>query len=176
MVASMTLMLAACGGAASGPTPATRTTQSGTSTTTRAASAVTASCLPAAIHHGAPPAWTAAAWSDSSPGFTVPYALATGKAAAAFFFAPTIRAGHPTNPANKVLWVVRFPRDGHPLTVTARLSTNRREVVRIRRPADSSPGEIYPSYIDLPSPGCWRLALAWGTHRASVNIQVKAAA
>jgi hypothetical protein len=91
-------------------------------------------------------------------------------------FAPTLRAGHPTNPANKVLWVVRFPRDGHPLTVTARLSTDRRQLVRIRRPADSSPGEIYPSYIDLPKPGCWRLALAWGTHRASVDIQVKPAA
>jgi hypothetical protein len=106
----------------------------------------------------------------------VPYALATEKAAAAFFFAPTLRAGHPTNPANKVLWVVRFPRDGQPLTVTARLSTDRREVVRIRRPADSSPGEIYPSYIDLPTPGCWRLALAWGTHRASIDIQLKPAA
>jgi hypothetical protein len=176
MVASMTLTLAACGGARSSPVPATRTTQSGTATTARAASAATVPCIPAAIHHGAPPAWTATAWSDSSPGFTVPYALATGKAAAAFFFAPTFRAGHPTNPANKVLWVVRFPRDGHPLTVTARLSTDRPEVVRIRRPPDSSPGEIYPSYIDLPNPGCWRLALAWGTHRASVDIQVKPAA
>lgn len=85
MVASMTLMIAACGGAGSNPMPATRPTQSDTSTTGRAASAATVPCIPAAIHHGAPPAWTATVWSDSSPGFTVPYALATGKAAAAFF-------------------------------------------------------------------------------------------
>ena len=130
-------------------------------------------CLPTPVHRGAPPAWSATAWSDSSPGFTVPYTLASRDAAAAFFFAGALRAGHPTDPANKVLWVVRFPRDGHPLNITARLSTEPSNVVRISRPADSSPGEIYPSYVDLPKPGCWRLALAWGTHRASVDVQVQ---
>jgi len=72
----------------------------------------------------APPGWTAAAWSDSSPGFTVPYALASNGAAGAFFFAHSLRAGHPTNPANKVLWIVRLPRDGHPLTITAHSSSH----------------------------------------------------
>lgn len=108
--------------------------------------------------------------SDPSPGFSVPYALASGDAAGAFLFAPRLRAGHPDNPANKVLWVVRSPRDRHTLTITARLSRDPREVVQFSRPADSSPGEIYPSYVDLPKPGCWRLSLAWGpTARASTS-------
>lgn len=133
-----------------------------------------ARCVPAPIRDGDSPGWTAAAWSDSSPGRTIPYALASGHSAAAFFFA-NLRAGHPTNPTNKVLWIVRFPRDGHPLTITARLGSDPSQIVRISRPADSSPGEIYPSYVDLPKPGCWNLALRWGTHRASIDVRVQPA-
>jgi hypothetical protein len=69
--------------------------------------------------------------------------------------------------------VVRFPRDGHPLVIAARLASDPSRVVRITRPADSSPGEIYPSYVDLPTPGCWRLSLSWGTHRAHLDVQVR---
>jgi hypothetical protein len=102
----------------------------------------------------------------------VPYALASKDAAAAFLFAGRLRAGHPTNPSNKVLWVVRFPRDMHPLTVTARFGADPSKLVRFSRSADSSPGEIYPTSIDLPTPGCWQLALAWGPHRASIDVRV----
>jgi hypothetical protein len=133
-------------------------------------------CAATAIHHGAPPAWTKGAWADSSPGFSVPYSVATGGRAAAFFFADPLRAGHPTDPANKVLWVVRQPRDGMPLTISARREGSRSPAVRISRPADSGPGEIYPSYVDLPQAGCWRLALAWGSHRAAIDVQVAAPA
>lgn len=157
------LTLAACG-------------SSRTTTTRHAAVADPARCVPAAIHNGAPPSWTAAAWSDSSPGFRVPYALASGDAAGAFFFARRLRAGHPENPSNKVLWIVRFPRDGHPLDISARLGRDPSVVVRSSWPADSEPGEIYPSSIDLPKAGCWHLELVWGSHRASVDIQVHAPA
>jgi hypothetical protein len=87
-----------------------------------------------------------------------------------------VRAGHPENPSNKVLWVVRFPRNGHSLEITARRDRGPTRVVRSSWPADSEPGEIYPSEIDLPKPGCWHLALAWGSHRASVDIEVHPAA
>ncbi len=103
----------------------------------------------------------------------MPYALASGDAAAAFFFAQ-LRAGHPRNPSNKLLWVVRFPRDGHPLEVTARLGRDPARLVRTSWPADSAPGEIYPSEVDLPEAGCWHMALAWGNHRAEVDVEVRA--
>ncbi|MGN6870112.1 MAG: hypothetical protein ACTHMY_17120 [Solirubrobacteraceae bacterium] len=106
----------------------------------------------------------------------MPYSLTSGDAAAAFYFTRTLRAGTPTNPSNKVLWVVRFPRNGHPLDVTARLGRDPAQVVRSTWSADSEPGEIYPSDIDLPKPGCWHLALAWGSHRASVDVEIHAAA
>jgi hypothetical protein len=139
----------------------------------RASAAMT--CVPAPIHRGAPPPWTAPAWADSSPGFRIPYALASGRAAAAFFFAPTLRAGHPTNPANKVLWVVRYPRDGSPLRVVARSGEGRHlQTVRLSFPDDADPGEIYPSYVDLPTPGCWMLTLHWSTRTATIDVQVRA--
>ncbi len=163
VVVAAALLLASCGG-------------SRTASTRRTAAKVPARCVPAAIHHGAPPPWTTPAWADSSPGFRVPYALASGDAAAAFFFAPRLRAGHPENPSNKVLWVVRFPRNGNPLEITARLGRDPSRVVRTSWSAGSSPGEIYPSGVDLPAPGCWHLALAWGPHRASVDVEVHPAA
>jgi hypothetical protein len=67
---------------------------------------------------------------------------------------------------------VRFPSNGNSLKITARSGTKPSRVVRIQRPPDSSPGEIYPSYVDLPRPGCWRLSLAWGRHRASIDVLV----
>jgi hypothetical protein len=153
--AAVVLVLASCGGSApaGSPDPSAR-------------------CAAAAVHHGPPPAWTAAAWADSSPGFSVPYSVATGSRAAAFFFAKSLRAGHPTDPANKVLWVVGQPRQGMPLTISARRIGDRSPTVRISEPADSGPGEIYPSYVDLPRAGCWRLALAWAGHRAAINVHV----
>jgi hypothetical protein len=75
-----------------------------------------------------------------------------------------------------VLWVVRFPRDGHPLEITARLGRDPALLVRTIWSADSEPGEIYPSASDLPNPGCWHVALAWGSHRASVDVEVHLAA
>jgi hypothetical protein len=80
-----------------------------------------------------------------------------------------LRAGHPVDPANKVLWVVRAPRHGRPLRIVARRGG---ATVRISRAADSGPGEIYPSYVDLPKAGCWRLTLAWGPHRARIDVAV----
>jgi hypothetical protein len=133
----------------------------------RAASA----CAPAPIEHGAPPSWSAAAWSSSSPDFRVPYALASGDTAGAFFFADPLRAGHPKNPSNKVLWIVAAPRNGHPLRIVARRPDSS-QTVRMQLPADSGPGEIYPSGVDLPSAGCWKLSLAWGAHRASIDVEV----
>jgi hypothetical protein len=130
-------------------------------------------CVATRVHRGAPPAWTAPAWADSSPGFTLPYALSSGDAAAAFFFANPLRAGHPTNPHNKILWVVRYPRNGKPLNIVARSPTDPGKTVRASWPADSEPGEIYPSYVDLPKPGCWELTLSWDTHTAHLDLQVQ---
>ncbi len=131
-----------------------------------------AACAPAAVHYGPAPQWTAAAWGLSA-GAAPPYALADKGAAAAFLFVGGLSPGRPLDPANKVLWVVRAPRNGRPLRIVARQGS---ATVRIAEPADSGPGEIYPSYVDLPKAGCWRLTLAWGPHRARIDVAVAAPA
>ena len=85
-------------------------------------------------------------------------------------FASPLRAGHPTNPINKILWAMRFPRNGSPLTITAHPLSASDPVVSETLPDDSSPGEIYPDGLDVPEPGCWQLSLSWGTNRAQIEL------
>jgi hypothetical protein len=77
--------------------------------------------------------------------------------------------GHPLRqpPApgrnNKILWVSRVAQEpGEPLAIEAHLDGTGPAV---RREVLGGPG---PSIIDLPSPGCWRLDLAWSGHRDAV--------
>jgi hypothetical protein len=125
-------------------------------------------CVPAPVRRDSPPPWTVSAGVPSP----TPYALGSGEPVAAFFFAYPLRAGHPTSPANKILWVVGAPRNGRPLAITARPMSAPGPAVVFHREADSGPGEIYPSVIDLPTPGCWRLDLRWGSHQATIDMQV----
>jgi hypothetical protein len=138
----------------------------------RHASAGPTGCVPAAVHHGRPPRWTASAWADSSPGFSTPYALASGDAAAAFFFSDPLRPARSKTDANKILWVMRYPRHGQPLTVTAVQPGTGTRPVRAQWSANAEPGEIYPSSFEVPRPGCWRVTIAWAGHRATVNLAV----
>jgi hypothetical protein len=126
------------------------------------------------MHRGRPPAWTDSAWSGNGGPISTGYALSTNGDVAGFFEIFDLRAGNPVEHSNKVLWIVRFPRDHHPLTIVARSGADRGVAVRSSWPADSSPGEIYPSAVNLPRAGCWTLALAWGSHRATIDVSVHA--
>jgi len=35
-------------------------------------------------------------------------------------------------------------------------------LVRVEVPANSGPGEIYASVVEVPFAGCWHVELAWG--------------
>ncbi len=75
-----------------------------------------------------------------------------------------LRAGRPENPANKILWIVRQPRRGQPLNIGAQPVGFSARDVSMSWPANSSPGEIYPSIDNVPLPGCWRFTLRWAAH------------
>jgi hypothetical protein len=96
--------------------------------------------------------------------------MAVPDSAAGFLFARPLRSGHPENPANKILWVVRTPRRGSALQLAGRPLGAAGPTVQQSQPADSSPGEIYPSIVDVPTPGCWRFTLRWATGRAEVDL------
>lgn len=133
-------------------------------------------CGATPIRRGAPPDWTAPAWSASSGAPTgLPYVVAEHGRAIAFIFGYPLRAGDPANPDNKILWVVRSPRDGSDLVIHARPLHATTPVVTVRQAANSGPGEIYPSDVNVPAPGCWRMTLRWNGHADSIDLGYRAA-
>jgi hypothetical protein len=116
--------------------------------------------------HGDLPSWSASARPPSG----VRTAVAEEGDALAVVFGDPLRAGERHDGVNnKVLWVVREARDGKPLHITATLPGT--PPVEHTEPADSGPGEIYPSIVDVPVPGCWTMALDWNGHHATVALR-----
>jgi len=110
-----------------------------------------------------PPEW---AVTDAGVPGDIPTAVSKNGLVSATIFANPLHApARPSGAANKILWVVKLPREGLPLTITATPLDHNGPAVTIIEPADSGPGEIYPSVVDVPTPGCWQLNLQWaGNH------------
>ena len=130
------------------------------------ATRVAGGCGATQLYKGASPAWTASA----GPPTSLVQGLARAGEATAFIFGYPLRAGHPENPDNKILWVVRQPRNGAELVLSGHPLDRAAPTVEVHEPADSSPGEIYPSIVDVPSPGCWQFTLRWGPHRDIIEL------
>lgn len=131
-------------------------------------------CGDTVVHRGDVPAWLVAAGGGSrSPSGAptyLPYVIAQPQIAGAYLFGFPLRAGHPENPTNKILWAMRLPRNGSSLVVSASPLGAASPTVSITLPDDSGPGEIYPSIIDVPFAGCWRLGLSWMGHHAELDL------
>ncbi len=95
-------------------------------------------------------------WASSANPPAIRYALAERGQVAGFLFGYPLMAGNPQPYSDKVLWVAASPRDGQPLRLTGHPLDVATPVVSSTWPADSTPGEIYPSEIIAPSPGCWQ--------------------
>ena len=168
LIATMMLSipLTACSGEAVAR-PITSPAASGRSP---AASAVAGAvnCGSTKVVQGSIPQWLDDAGGHNNPS-GLPYVIAHPDLAAGFLFAHPLRAGHPENPANKILWVVRTPRTG-PLTIDGHPLGAARPTVHEMLPANSGPGEIYPSYVDAPTAGCWQFELQWANSHAQVEL------
>jgi hypothetical protein len=163
VIVAATLLVEACG--STGPTVRHR----------GGPMVVAGGCGATKLYRGRVPAWTAAAFSNSSPGPPPwPYALSGRGTVVAIVFGYPLRAGDPSDPANKILWIMRLPRRGSPLTVEARPLHANAPLITHSWPADSSPGEIYPSYVNVSMAGCWRLTLHWARHTDWIDLRYKA--
>jgi len=162
----ISLALVACSGNAA----TQRTPPPATSEKSPAASVVAGAvnCGSTKVVQGAIPQWLDVAGRHNNP-TGLPYVIAHPALAAGFLFAYPLRAGHPENPANKILWVVRTPRTG-PLTIDGHPVGTALPAIHEILAANSGPGEIYPSFVDAPMPGCWQLDLQWANSHAQVEL------
>jgi hypothetical protein len=133
-------------------------------------------CGTTAVRRGGMPAWTRPAFADSGGGESsnLDYSVTEHGDAVAVLFAQPLRAGRPRESSNKVLWIMRLPRHGSPLTVSARQVSGGGRTVRASFPADSEPGEIYPSAVNVPRAGCWHVTLRWSHHTDSIDLRYQA--
>ena len=136
---------------------------------TRAAQAVLGGCGSTQVYKGGEPSWLTSAGANNNP-TDVPYFITDPPTASGFLFAYPLRAGNVSNPNNKILFVVGLPRDGNPLRVQGHPLGATSPITDQSFPADSSPGEIYPSIVDVPSAGCWHFDLSWGENKTSVDL------
>lgn len=109
-------------------------------------------------------------WASSANPPPIRYALAGQGQAAGFLFGYPLMAGNPQPYSDKILWVVASPRDGMPLQLSGHPLHAAKPAVSSTWPADSSPGEIYPSEIEVPAPGCWQFTLSWNGHTDTIDL------
>jgi hypothetical protein len=165
------MLLGACTGAGTGEaTPSARSTPAVAADVPVGAQRISGGCGRSQVYQGPIPAWLEEVDGHNTPR-GVPWVAGEPSSAAGFIFGYPLRAGHPSDPSNKVLWVVRTPRKGGALEIVAHPLGLPGPLVSERRAADSSPGEIYPDGIDVPTPGCWHFQLSWATGRAELDLQ-----
>ncbi len=124
-------------------------------------------CAAAVVGKADLPAWATATVSLPD----VPHLVSANGQAVAFVFGNPLREGHPTDRANKILWLLRGSDAGPPLEVKATLAGGDVRDVHVRVPPAASPAGNYPSIIDVPQAGCWRFELTWGQQRATINLR-----
>jgi hypothetical protein len=163
VVVVMSLALIACSGqATTRPTAASATSAAPTA-------AATVGCGSTNVLKGGIPDWLDAAGGHNNP-TSLRYVIAHPPLVAGFLFSDPLHAGRAQNPYNKILWVVRTPRNGSNLTIDGHPLGAATPTVHEVRPADSGPGEIYPDGVDVPSAGCWQFDLRWATSHAQVEL------
>ncbi|MGH7870469.1 MAG: hypothetical protein ACREP9_23195 [Candidatus Dormibacteraceae bacterium] len=170
VVVPIVLIAAGCSAGGSEPSRASPSGQAISVSPPPDAAIVQGGCGATPVYKGYEPAWLDQAGAHNNPS-GLPYVLAVDETAAGFIFGYPLRAGHPTNPSNKILWVVRLPRNGSSLAISGQLSGADAASVHESEPANSGPGEIYPSIVDVPQSGCWRFDLLWAGHHAAAYLQ-----
>ena len=137
-----------------------------------AAGAASSEVLPcaSAVQHGTLPDWARGGFHP--PTQRIPHVLGRSKAIVAILWADPLEAPPPIDHNNKILWVPRHSFGSYTaLRISAQRMSGRRLLGEpVQRSVRGGPG---PSIINLPTAGCWRLALRWAGRRDSLDLQYK---
>lgn len=91
----------------------------------------------------------------------------------AILFTPPLRATKSDEASNKILWVVKEPRGQAPLHIKGQQISSGK-TFQVSQAADADPDNIYPTIVDAPEPGCWRIVLDWGNHTDTLQLDYEA--
>src|SRR4051794_9216241 len=132
------------------------------------APAATRAPCAAVVDRGVLPAWARTGFSDPRP--RIAHVVGRAGRIAAILFGDPLTSPPRRGTANKILWVARRPLSRpSDLHITARRFVAGRPAGRpASRVVTGAPG---PSIVDLPAPGCWRLALRWAGRRDVVDVR-----
>jgi len=120
-----------------------------------------------AVTRGVLPSWARTGFSEPEP--VMPFARSAGGDVVAVLFGDQLAAPPRPDVANKVLWVWRqLPAAPADIHLTARRNGTGPVVTA------GLPSPAGPSYVDLPTPGCWRLTLSWPGGRDTIDLSVVA--
>ena len=133
-----------------------------------AAAILESGCGSTPVYGGSIPKWLDDAVGHNSPG--TPFVITHPPIAGGFLFTHPLRAGHPTNPGNKVLWAVGPTRNGSTLYIDVHPFRASSPNIHEEHIANSGPGNIYPDGVDVPTAGCWQFDLRWATYHAQVEL------
>jgi hypothetical protein len=111
------------------------------------------------VDRGVLPEWARTGFSDPEP--KMPHVLSQGGEIMAILFGDPLTSPPLPDRANKVLWVPRKT----PLTYTQLSITATNGDRTVKRKVD-----LGPSYVDLPSPGCWNLTVSWAGHKDALKL------
>jgi hypothetical protein len=110
-------------------------------------------------------------WADVGGG-GIPWAVGQPPQAVAVLFSTELVANgkRPDGSENKILWLTRGAAPSGQLTLRAQPADATTPVVTLRLAAALSLAgagyDQFPSIVDLPNPGCWRINISWGAGSA----------
>jgi hypothetical protein len=165
---ALALVLGGCDGGTPTSPPTAPSNQAGpTSLASPAPSVAPGGCGTTPVLVGAYPEWVAGAGLPGGMRYLVSH---EGNLIGVLFVGQPMAPPHgPPGPNNKILWISKAPREGNPLRLTL-TPPGGGTPVTVEETANSGPGEIYPSIVDVPSAGCWTVSAEWGANRATFEL------
>jgi hypothetical protein len=169
LAASGCLVLIGCSPSTAAAIPSPSPSPFADGSPTGAAVKMAGGCGATQVYKGGEPDWLTQAGDDNNPN-DLPYFITDPPIAAGFIFGYPLHARVSPGQGNKILWVVGIPRDGNPLRIDGHPLNATTPKVDESFPDNASPGEIYPSEVDVLSPGCWHFDITWGPNKTSVDL------
>jgi hypothetical protein len=124
-----------------------------------------AACKPNVVD-GVIPSWSSSGFHPAA--YRMYYELGRSDRIVALLWAHPLRSPQSPRYANKILWVSRLPVNGSPMLIRAQEMKGAHDVgLPVTETVAGGPG---PSYVNMPSSGCWRMTVTWSGYRDSLDL------